>query len=195
MLSRTAKTVMKATLLKLNPPPLFRDPERVSNSVKIKDGNNNYPLVRIADYFLKNPRVRKIRVRNSGAGNGCADFMDTWKNAFFLQENLHVHKIPRFGGGEFWFWGGGSADYIFMGAGIFLIIRIMKTVMGTPKSSWGCAKGAEKLRRAEKRLVHCQHENRQSNISLLLKLRLSDVLRAISGATSTKHVTLTKSKS
>ena len=27
----------------------------------------------------KNPRVRKIRVRNSGAGNGCANFMDTWK--------------------------------------------------------------------------------------------------------------------
>ena len=48
----------------------------------------------------KNPfSVRKIRVRNSGAGNGCANFMDTWKNAFFLQENLHVHKIPRFGGG------------------------------------------------------------------------------------------------
>ena len=36
----------------------------------------------------KNPRVRKIRVRNSGAGNGCANFMDAWKNAFFLQENL-----------------------------------------------------------------------------------------------------------
>ena len=36
----------------------------------------------------KNPlSVRKIRVRNSGAGNGCANFMDTWKNAFFLQEN------------------------------------------------------------------------------------------------------------
>ena len=34
----------------------------------------------------KNPRVRKIRVRNFGAGNGCANFMDTRKNAFFLQE-------------------------------------------------------------------------------------------------------------
>ena len=34
----------------------------------------------------KNPRVRKILVRNSGAGNGCANFMDAWKNAFFLQE-------------------------------------------------------------------------------------------------------------
>ena len=27
----------------------------------------------------KNPRVRKIRVRNSGAGNGSPNFMDTWK--------------------------------------------------------------------------------------------------------------------
>ena len=30
-----------------------------------------------SQYFSqKNPRVRKIRVRNSGAGNGCANFMD-----------------------------------------------------------------------------------------------------------------------
>ena len=41
----------------------------------------------------------------------------------FWQENLHVHKIPRFGGGgNFGFGGGGgSVDFIFMGAGIFLI--------------------------------------------------------------------------
>ena len=38
-------------------------------------------------YFSqKNPRVRKIFVPNSGAGNGCANFMDTWKNASVLQE-------------------------------------------------------------------------------------------------------------
>ena len=48
-------------------------------------------------------------------------------NAFFLQENLHVHKIPRFGGGGgFGFWvlggGGGSADLIFMGARFFQIL-------------------------------------------------------------------------
>ena len=36
--------------------------------------------------FQKNPRVRKIFVRNSGAGNGCANFMDAWKNASVLQE-------------------------------------------------------------------------------------------------------------
>ena len=38
------------------------------------------------DTIRKNPRVRKIFVRNSGAGNGCINFMDAWKNAFFLQE-------------------------------------------------------------------------------------------------------------
>ena len=46
------------------------------------------------------------------------------KDVFFLQENLHVHKIPRFfgGGGGILVWGGGegSADFMFMGAGIFL---------------------------------------------------------------------------
>ena len=70
----------------------------------------------------KNPRVHKNFVRNSGAGNGCANFMDAWKNAFFLQEKNHVHKIPRSRGGVFWVWGGGggSADFIFMGARILL---------------------------------------------------------------------------
>ena len=32
----------------------------------------------------------------------------------------HVHKIPRFGGGGYFGSGGGSADFIFMGARIFL---------------------------------------------------------------------------
>ena len=40
--------------------------------------------------------------------------------AFFLQEKTHAHKIPRFRGGYFGFFGGGSADFIFMGARIFL---------------------------------------------------------------------------
>ena len=44
------------------------------------------------------------------------------KSAVFLQEKTHVHKIPRFrGGGILGFGGGGgSADYIFMGARILL---------------------------------------------------------------------------
>ena len=36
----------------------------------------------------------------------------------FLQENLHVHKIPRFRGGVFWVLGGGSANF-FYGRGDF----------------------------------------------------------------------------
>ena len=70
----------------------------------------------------KNPRVRKIRVCNSGAANGSANFMDAWKKCVRSAGKALVHKIPRFrGGGYFGFWGGGgSADFIFMGAGIFL---------------------------------------------------------------------------
>ena len=41
----------------------------------------------------KNPRVRKILVRDSGAGNGCANFMGAWKNAFFLQETSMSMKF------------------------------------------------------------------------------------------------------
>ena len=78
-------------------------------------------------YYQKNPRVRKILVRNSGARNGCANFMNTWKNAFFLQEKPMSIKLLVLGGGVFWaFWGGGyfglfggGADFIFMGARIF----------------------------------------------------------------------------
>ena len=71
------------------------------------------------DFYQKNPRVRKILVRNSGAGNGCANFMDTWKNAFFLQENRHVHKIPCFGGGGIWGFRGGGVPIFFYGRGDF----------------------------------------------------------------------------
>ena len=34
----------------------------------------------------------------------------------------HVHKIPRFGGGGHFGFGGGSADFIFMGARTFLTV-------------------------------------------------------------------------
>ena len=43
--------------------------------------------------------------------------------AFFLQKNLHAHKIPRLrGGGYFGVWGGGGANLMFTGAEIFLTI-------------------------------------------------------------------------
>ena len=57
----------------------------------------------------KNPRVRKNFVRDSGAGNGCANFMDAWKKCALSAGETHVHKIPRFrGGGVFWVLGGGG---------------------------------------------------------------------------------------
>ena len=51
-------------------------------------------------------------------------------SAFFPQENLHVHKIPCFfwGGGILGLGGGGSADFIFMGAGIFLSKGVLDTI-------------------------------------------------------------------
>ena len=55
----------------------------------------------------KNPRVRKIRVRNSGAGNGSPNCMDTWKKCVLSPGKAHVHKIPRFGGGGILGLGGG----------------------------------------------------------------------------------------
>ena len=55
----------------------------------------------------KDPRVFKIFVRISGAGNGCATFMGDW------------------GGGILVSFGWGSADFIFMGAWIFFIGETM----------------------------------------------------------------------
>ena len=71
------------------------------------------------DALEKNPRVRKIRVRDSGAGNGRANFMDARKKCFRSAGKSHVHKIPRFrgGGGVFWvFGGGGGVPILFLWA-------------------------------------------------------------------------------
>ena len=90
--------------------------------------------------YQRNPRVRKISVRNSGAGNGRANFMGAWKNCILSAGKPHVHKIPRFRGGYFGFsfggGGGGSADFIFMGAGIFL--SIVAHVCRDPLSCYMC---------------------------------------------------------
>ena len=52
-------------------------------------------------------------VRNSGAGNGCANFMGGWKNAFFLQEKPMSVKFLLLGGGGFG--GGGECRFYFYG--------------------------------------------------------------------------------
>ena len=84
------------------------------------------PALARKDYFQKNPRVRKFVSAILGPEMAAPIFMGTWKNAPLLQEKSHVHKIPRFrgGGGILGFWGGGGEVpiFIFMGAGIFLIL-------------------------------------------------------------------------
>ena len=72
----------------------------------------------------KNPRVRKIFLSAILGPEMAAPILWVPRiSVFFLQENLHVHKIPCFRGGVFWVWfGGGSADFIFMGAGIFMTV-------------------------------------------------------------------------
>ena len=51
--------------------------------------------------------------------------MDAWKNALFLQKkSMSIEFLVLGGGGILGFGGGGgSADFIFMGARIFLITR------------------------------------------------------------------------
>ena len=54
--------------------PWISGPLRVSQK---QFENNNFMRVMILKgwYTQKNPRVRKTLVRNSGAGNGCANFV------------------------------------------------------------------------------------------------------------------------
>ena len=69
--------------------------------------------------------VRKISVRNSGAGNGCANFMGAWKNAFFCRKNAFFHRtflVLGGGGGVLWDFfggGGGKCRFYFYGRGDF----------------------------------------------------------------------------
>ena len=53
----------------------------------------------LVNMYQKNPRVRKIRVRNSGAGNGCANFMDTWKKCVLSAGKTMSVKFLFFLGG------------------------------------------------------------------------------------------------
>ena len=70
----------------------------------------------------KNPRVRKIRVRNSGAGNGSPNFMDTWKKCvlsagkpvsikFLVLEGGGILGLGGGGGGKCRFYFYGRADF------------------------------------------------------------------------------------
>ena len=64
------------------------------------------------------PQIRKsvmsikLFARNSGARNGCANFMGAWKRCVLSARKTHVHKIPPFrGGGECRFYFYGREDF------------------------------------------------------------------------------------
>ena len=61
----------------------------------------------------------KIFVRNSRAGNGCANFMGAWKKCALSAGRTHVHKIPLFRGGGFWVLGRVECRFYFYGRGDF----------------------------------------------------------------------------
>ena len=54
--------------------------------------------------------VHKTFVRNSGAGNGCANFMGTWKNCGLSAGKPMSIKFLILGGGYFGFGGGGRGE-------------------------------------------------------------------------------------
>ena len=85
-----------------------------------------------ADNSQKNPRVHKIFVRNSGAGNGCVNFMDAWKNALFLQEKAMSIKFLVLGGGILGFGGGGECRFYFYGRADFSEIGLGRAPTSPP---------------------------------------------------------------
>ena len=75
-----------------------------------KEARKEFQLSMMNFWGPKNPRVRKIRVRNSGAGNGSPNFMDTWKKCILSAGKPVSIKflVLGGGGGDFWVWGGGG---------------------------------------------------------------------------------------
>ena len=73
------------------------------NKCQFSEGPLRAPL------WATNPRVRKISVRNSGAGKLLRQFYGRLEKKRPFCRKSHVHKIPRFrGGGYFWVLGGGG---------------------------------------------------------------------------------------
>ena len=74
----------------------------------------------------KNPRVRKIFVRNSGAGNGCANFMDAWKKSVrSARKAMSIKFLVLGGGGVFWVLGGGECRFYFYGREDFSELNLL----------------------------------------------------------------------
>ena len=81
------------------------------------------PYLRRVTVFKEseNPRVRNIFCPRFRGRKRLRQFYVRLENAFFLQEKpMPIKFLVWGGGGVFWvFFGGGSADFIFMGARIF----------------------------------------------------------------------------
>ena len=93
-------------------------------NLKKKNKKKNQAGDRAPNFFQKKRDVHKLSARNSGAGNGCANFMGAWHFLVLSAGKPHAHKIPPFRGGSGFFRrGGGTANFIFMGARNFLILR------------------------------------------------------------------------
>ena len=75
---------------------------------------NGFPEILI--FWQKKPRVRKIFCPQFWGRKWLHQFYGRLEKCVLSAGKTHVHKIPPFRGG-------GSADFIFMGARIFLILR------------------------------------------------------------------------
>ena len=143
----------------------------------------------MSPYFLqKNPRVRKIRVRNSGAGNGCANFMDTWKNAFFLQEKPMSIRFLLLGGPYRPLFsclivglGLGASNCEGFGVSLRISVSSKRCFRKRRRQQPGCVRNASKMRQKmrqkwvlfywEKRNVQNAPEMRQNCVQNASKMR------------------------
>ena len=96
--------------------------QRISPKFHVKNGVENGKFH--ANFTLlgrsaeKSPRVRKIFVRNSGAGNGCVNFMDAWKNCALSagKKPMSIKFLVLGGGGILGLFGGGGVPILFLWA-------------------------------------------------------------------------------
>ena len=82
-----------------------------------------FGVIECPDSEKKKPRVHKTFACSSGAGNGCANFMGAWNFVLSAGERPPCPQKSSFWVGGvfcFFFWGGGSANFSFIGARILL---------------------------------------------------------------------------
>ena len=91
-------------------------------------------------FFQKNPHVRNFPPASLRLEMAAPILWSPGIFWFFLLDNPHAHKIPRFRRGSWFFFlcskGGGSANFIFMGVGIFPTLSFLRFVLklGCPNS-------------------------------------------------------------